>query len=129
PLSVWSCRRRANGICPLGVGQRAIVGSLLLSQISIDGNEEIGGGLRSASKDSVMSGENLDLTSDERELANHEERRRPFVGIHFACCGVYARISLNRDKTAYSGHCPRCVQKVEIKIGPKGTNARFFRAE
>ncbi len=75
-----------------------------------------------------MTGENLDLTSDGRETAD-PQTRRPFVGIHFACCGVYARIVLSRDKTAYSGHCPRCLKKVEIKVGPHGTNARFFRAE
>ena len=77
-----------------------------------------------------MAGENLDLSSDGPESAGDSARRqRPFIGIHFACCGVYARISLNRDRTAYSGHCPRCLKKVEIKIGLGGTNARFFRAE
>jgi hypothetical protein len=78
----------------------------------------------------VVAGENLDLSSDAPLLSGDAARQgRPFIGIHFACCGVYARISLNRQKAAYSGHCPRCLKKIEIKIGPGGTDARFFRAE
>jgi hypothetical protein len=78
----------------------------------------------------AMAGENLDLSSDAANSASDSARRgRPFLGIHFVCCAVYAQIPLNRDKTAYSGHCPRCLKKVEIKIGPGGTKARFFRAE
>jgi hypothetical protein len=81
-------------------------------------------------KDLAMAGENLDLSSDMPEPLNDASRRgRPFLGIHFACCAVYAQIPLNRGKTAYSGHCPRCLKKIEIKIGPGGTKARFFRAE
>jgi hypothetical protein len=82
-------------------------------------------GLRSL----TVAGENLDLSSDAmRSAGESNRRRRPFVGIHFACCGVYAHISLNRERTAYLGHCPRCLKKVEIKIGPGGTDSRFFTA-
>lgn len=77
-----------------------------------------------------MPDDHLDLTSDP-----HPEPSRPndgggrkFLGIQFACCGVYARIYVNRDGTAYEGRCPRCFKPVEVKIGPGGSSDRFFTA-
>ncbi len=81
-----------------------------------------------------MAGEHLDLSSepegggDSCADAVNDGRGRRFVGIHFACCDVYSRIYVNRQETAYVGHCPQCMKKVELKIGPGGTEARFFRA-
>jgi hypothetical protein len=91
--------------------------------------------------DFSMPGDYLDLSSEpeerslERNVAPsaHEpgsERSggRRFVGIHFACCDVYSRVYINRQETAYVGHCPRCMRRVELRIGPGGTDARFFTA-
>jgi hypothetical protein len=41
---------------------------------------------------------------------------------------VYTRVYINRDETAYVGYCPRCAKKIELTIGPDGTDARFFKA-
>ncbi len=54
---------------------------------------------------------------------------RPWVGIRFDCCGVYARIYRDADGRAYRGRCPRCLRETRLRVGPGGTSARFFRAE
>lgn len=54
---------------------------------------------------------------------------RPWVGIRFECCAVYARIYRNAARTAYQGRCPKCLRPITLQIGPGGTDARFFQAE
>ena len=79
-----------------------------------------------------MAGEQLDLTDtpsdDDRRGGTSATSGRRFVGIHFVCCDVYTRVYVNRDETAYDGNCPRCAKRVRLRIGPGGTNARFFTA-
>ena len=77
-----------------------------------------------------MAGENLDLSSDDGPSPDASEGRpgRRFVGIHFTCCEVYSRIYLSLDKSAYQGNCPRCAKPVRIRVGPGGTDSRFFTA-
>jgi hypothetical protein len=79
-----------------------------------------------------MAGEHLDLTDDPmgqgagQSGASSSARR--FVGVHFVCCDVYARVYINGDQTGYEGNCPKCAKPVRLRIGPGGTNARFFTA-
>jgi len=54
--------------------------------------------------------------------------KRKFLSIMFDCCHVYNRIYINAEGTAYTGRCPKCLLQVSAKIGPGGTESRFFRA-
>ena len=85
-----------------------------------------------------MAGEKLDLSSDPggedrgtataRVEAVSSKKSRRFEGVTSACCDVYARVYVNQEKTAYEGNCPRCAKRLILKIGPGGTNSRFFTA-
>jgi hypothetical protein len=77
----------------------------------------------------ASDGENHGSAKGENKSTGRDAHRtRQFVGVHFACCDVYSRIYINRQRTAYVGYCPRCTKRVELKIGPGGTDSRFFTA-
>jgi hypothetical protein len=51
---------------------------------------------------------------------------RPYLSVHFACCGVYQRVYRDADGKAYRGRCPRCGTPVHFAVGEGGTSARTF---
>lgn len=74
-------------------------------------------------------GKHLDLTSQTRQTQkDSNSTANRYLGIHFVCCDVYARVYANHKQTAYVGHCPRCAKRVQFQIGSGGTDSRFFKA-
>ena len=52
--------------------------------------------------------------------------QRPYLSVHFACCGVYQRVYRDADGKAYHGRCPKCGTPVRFAVGEGGTSARSF---
>jgi hypothetical protein len=57
---------------------------------------------------------------------NAERSKRPFLSVHFACCGVYQRVYRDQGGKAYRGRCPRCARAVTFAVGEGGPTARSF---
>jgi hypothetical protein len=71
----------------------------------------------------------LDVSGVNQPAASDKSGSRPFLSVHFACCGVYCRIYRNSEGTAYVGQCPRCGRPVRFLVGLGGTDQRFFVVE
>jgi hypothetical protein len=68
----------------------------------------------------------LDIYDQQQPIS--DPGRRPFLGILFECCGVYARVYRQPDQRHYAGRCPRCLRAVRVRVGPDGSSSRMFRA-
>ena len=66
---------------------------------------------------------------DDARVSESQVAGRPWIGIMFGCCGAYSRIYRNAEGTSYVGRCPRCLRAVRLRVGPGGTDSRFFVAE
>ena len=76
-----------------------------------------------------MPGEYLDISSDPNpKPSRSSEENRRFIGVSFACCDVYRRVYINPEENAYVGNCPKCAKRLQVLIGPGGTDTRFFTA-
>lgn len=81
-----------------------------------------------------MQGKHFDASSDPDEAPERPPattsrvQRRPFLGIQFSCCNMYARIYKSPRDACYRGHCPRCGRQVKVPIGSGGSAQRFFTA-
>ena len=81
-----------------------------------------------------MAGESFDASSEPTRgsKGNNKKQaspdRRQFLGVQFDCCRTYSRIYINRDRTAFVGHCPKCGKQIHVKISPDGMDAKFFSA-
>lgn len=56
------------------------------------------------------------------------QRSRPYLGIMFECCSVYARVYRRPDQKAYIARCPRCLRAAKIRVGPEGKDQHFLVA-
>lgn len=68
----------------------------------------------------------LDLSTTPPAPAGPAAAGRPYLSVHFACCGAYQRIYRQPADTEYRGRCPRCGQGVRFAVGHGGTSSRTF---
>ena len=73
-----------------------------------------------------ISGADGDATANAAREVGTAAPNRPYLSVHFACCGVYQRVYRDRDGKSYHGRCPRCGTPVRFVVGQGGTPARSF---
>lgn len=71
----------------------------------------------------------LDLYDADHRDGHRPLCGRPFIGVYFECCGLYARIYRSPDAADYAGRCPKCLATVRATVSPDGTTQRIFRAK
>ena len=75
----------------------------------------------------------LDVISGQQQPPKEPQQpvqkgQRKFIGVKFNCCGIYIRVYINKEGTAYEGRCPKCFRSVKFRVGDGGTDHRFFEA-
>lgn len=72
----------------------------------------------------------LDVYDDHNapDAAGADGAARPYIGVLFECCGIYARVYRHADTPQYEGRCPRCLRPLRVRVGRNGVAARIFRA-
>jgi hypothetical protein len=68
----------------------------------------------------------LDLSTVPSQPESAPTEGKPFLSVHFACCGVYTRIYRNPTDPEYRGRCPKCGKPVRFVVGEGGTTSRTF---
>ncbi len=51
---------------------------------------------------------------------------RPWIGVRFLCSNRYVRVHRRADGSGYLARCPACGRQVSFRVGPGGTESRFF---
>jgi hypothetical protein len=69
-----------------------------------------------------------DVTPANTPAPRASANARPFLSVHFACCGAYQRVYRAAGGTTYEGRCPRCGRPVKFVVGEGGTSSRTFVA-
>lgn len=73
--------------------------------------------------------ESIDLSSDPRPRAGNDleeaNLRRPFVGIHFACCNAYLRVYPEVSGKVKILNCPRCARPLKVEFSEGGQDSQF----
>ncbi|MEL6497457.1 MAG: hypothetical protein AAF937_00110 [Planctomycetota bacterium] len=59
--------------------------------------------------------------------ANTQQGREwPYLRIYFACANQYVRVYRRPDGQHYLARCPKCGMTKRFRVGPGGTDNRFF---
>lgn len=69
----------------------------------------------------------MDIIDGGPAVAVNRQKKRKYLGIHFACCNIYGRI-YNYSGKQYEGKCPGCLRRLTIRVGRGGVSNRFFVA-
>ena len=61
------------------------------------------------------------------ETTGDHERDRPYLRIYFECANEYVRVYRRPDQQYYLARCPKCSMTKRFRVGPGGTDNRFFQ--